>query len=102
MWGHAMASTLVLLALSSQGCGSKPQGCNAPHETIYVCAAQAPDAGGCLGGVGGAGSDAGVSYPVGCSAITPTCSGFDPSAPLVCTCETLEGDAGPLLWICPD
>lgn len=96
----AMAFALVFLALCSQGCAAKqPEQeretvcAAAPDAAIYMCTAQAPDAGGCLG----FDSDAGISYPVGCTAIV--CSGAS-ILPLSCTCGTLGGR--PPFWGCQD
>jgi hypothetical protein len=98
--------------LSDAASSSDDNGCNpppnppVPEATTYACDAQPPDAAGCLGDPyechnPGQCADAGLSYPVGCTAHIPmgsACSGVTNPAccpAVACSCQPTQA------WLCP-
>lgn len=76
-------------------------GCGAPDAATYACMPQPLDAGGCppWGDTDGGAA----SYPVGCVATVPRCSGFTvPPSPLTCNCTVdVPPFDGGAQWVCP-
>jgi hypothetical protein len=95
-------------ACSGSSSSASPAGSSMiPRAPMYTCSPELPDSdAGCRAPTFYANAPKDTNrYPAGCMVTLPVASGFNPAAPLQCTCETapvLSPDGGALAFVCPD
>ena len=111
MYTYAVRVLVVVAVLLTAACSTSSNSSRIPSAPVYTCHPEPPDAGaGCRATsfyATNAPKDSNL-YPEGCMVTLPVASGFDPQAPLQCTCQPAPmaspdgGFRNVLEFVCPD